>query len=178
MKLINTNIDDLFLIEPDKFDDNRGYFMEVYNKKTFYDLTGVHVDFVQDNFSVSKKNVLRGIHFQEKPFEQAKFIRVSEGEIFDVAVDLRKESSTYLNWFGVKLSKENSLMMFIPKGFGHAFLTLSDFAHVNYKTDNFYNAKFDRCIIWDDPKININWPTAGKKTTPIISKKDLNGMSI
>jgi len=175
MKIEKTYIKDLFVITPEVFKDERGFFMESYNYKKFKELIKKDIKFVQDNFSQSHKGVLRGIHFQEEPFAQAKLVRVSEGEVFDVAVDLRENSSTYLKWFGIFLSEKNHKMLFIPEGFGHAFLTISDIANVGYKTNNFYNKDSDRCIRWDDPKISIEWPVELLEKGVKLSDKDRNG---
>ena len=175
MKIEKTYIKDLFVITPEVFKDERGFFMESYNYKKFKELIKKDIKFVQDNFSQSHKGVLRGIHFQEEPFAQAKLVRVSEGEVFDVAVDLRENSSTYLKWFGIFLSEKNHKMLFIPEGFGHAFLTISDIANVGYKTNNFYNKDSDRCIRWDDPKISIEWPVELLEKGVELSDKDRNG---
>ena len=147
MKLIETGIKDLYIIEPEVFGDNRGYFMESYNKNTFLKL-GLDYDFVQDNQSKSKKGVLRGLHFQKK-YPQAKLVRVIEGEVFDVAVDLRKNSPTFGKWFGVLLSDENKRMFMIPRGFAHGFVVLSESATFTYKCDEFYHPE-------DEGGINSN----------------------
>ena len=167
LKLIETGIKDLYIIEPQIFGDNRGYFMESYNKKEFERL-GLHYDFVQDNQSKSKKGVLRGLHFQ-KNYPQAKFVRVLEGEVFDVAVDLRKNSKTYGKWFGVILSDENKRMFMIPRGFAHGFVVLSETATFTYKCDEFYHPEDEGGIIWDDKDINIDWPIDFE---PLLSEKD------
>lgn len=165
----------IYLLKPERFTDERGFFSETYNKKKFDSLLGKNIDFVQDNFSESKKGVIRGIHFQEYPHSQAKLVRVSFGKVFDVAVDLRKDSQTYLKWVGVELSAENGYQLWIPEGFGHAFLTLSNVAHFAYKTSSFYDKDSERTILWNDPKIGINWPEVSRVE---ISEKDLKGMNI
>lgn len=178
MEIEKTFLKDLLIITPEVFIDKRGFFMESYNDTKFKKLINKDIKFVQDNFSQSHKGVLRGIHFQEEPFAQAKLVRVTEGKIFDVAVDLREDSSTYLEWFGIFLSEKNHKMLFIPEGFGHAFLTISDSANVVYKTNNFYNKGSDRCIRWDDPTINIKWPLDLLEEEVELSDKDINGLLI
>ena len=167
MKLIETGIKDLYIIEPEVFGDNRGYFMESYNKNTFLKL-GLDYDFVQDNQSKSKKGVLRGLHFQKK-YPQAKLVRVIEGEVFDVAVDLRKNSPTFGKWFGVLLSEENKRMFMIPRGFAHGFVVLSESATFTYKCDEFYHPEDEGGINWNDKEIDIKWPIDFE---PILSEKD------
>ena len=167
MKLIETGIKDLYIIEPEVFGDNRGYFMESYNKNTFLKL-GLDYDFVQDNQSKSKKGVLRGLHFQKK-YPQAKLVRVIEGEVFDVAVDLRKNSPTFGKWFGVLLSDENKRMFMIPRGFAHGFVVLSESATFTYKCDEFYHPEDEGGINWNDKEIDIKWPIDFE---PILSEKD------
>lgn len=164
---IKTFIDGVYVIEPKVFGDNRGYFMETYNKKDF-EKEGINIDFVQDNQSKSKKGVLRGLHFQKK-FPQAKLVRILEGEVFDVAVDLRENSSTYGKWFGIVLSEENKKQLLIPKGFAHGFVVLSDTAVFTYKCDDFYHPEDEGGIIWNDPSINVLWPYKGDL---LLSDKD------
>lgn len=166
-KFINTKIKDLYIIEPQVFGDNRGYFFETYKKDEF-DKAGLIFNFVQDNQSKSKRGVLRGLHFQ-KTYPQAKLVRVLEGEVFDVAVDLRKGSPTYGKWEGVVLSSENKKMFLIPRGFAHGFLVLSDVAVFAYKCDEFYHPEDEGGIIWDDLDIGINWP---KLDNVLLSEKD------
>lgn len=168
MKLTLTPIKDLVVIEPKVFEDSRGYFFEAYNKNAFHEL-GLDYDFVQDNQSYSTKGVLRGLHFQ-KHFPQAKLVRVLEGEVFDVAVDLRKNSPTFGKWFGVKLSAENKKMFMIPRGFAHGFLVLSDTAVFSYKCDDFYHPNDEGGIMFDDPDIGIEWPKIDVEY--ILSEKD------
>ena len=167
LKLIETGIKDLYIIEPEVFGDNRGYFMESYNKNTFLKL-GLDYDFVQDNQSKSKKGVLRGLLFQKK-YPQAKLVRVIEGEVFDVAVDLRKNSPTFGKWFGVLLSEENKRMFMIPRGFAHGFVVLSESATFTYKCDEFYHPEDEGGINWNDKEIDIKWPIDFE---PILSEKD------
>ena len=151
-----TEIEGVLIIEPRVFGDGRGYFMETYNKADFHK-AGITCDFVQDNQSKSKRGVLRGLHFQ-KQYPQAKLVRVIKGEVYDVAVDLRKDSPTYGKYVGVILSEENKNMFFIPKGFAHGFLVLSEGAEFTYKCDDFYHPEDEGGIRWDDPGIGIQWP--------------------
>lgn len=153
---IETSIKDVYIIEPKVYGDNRGYFQETYQYENFKD-AGLDMIFVQDNESKSKKGVLRGLHFQTQ-FPQGKLVRVLQGEVFDVAVDLRKDSLTYGKWIGVKLSSENKKMFYIPENFAHGFLVLSDEATFAYKCTNLYHKEFDSGIIWNDKEINIKWP--------------------
>tara|TARA_B110000003_G_scaffold263549_1_gene287342 strand:- start:493 stop:1047 length:555 start_codon:yes stop_codon:yes gene_type:complete len=156
MKFIETKIPDLIIIEPSVFGDNRGYFLESYNKKKFEEVVG-KTSFVQDNESKSSKGVLRGLHFQKPPFEQAKLVRCIEGEVLDVAVDIRKNSKTYGEHFAVLLSGENKRQLFVPRGFAHGFLALSDSATFAYKVDNTYAPDHDAGIRWNDKELNIQW---------------------
>lgn len=155
-EIIDTPIKDLYVIKPKVFGDNRGFFLETYQKKDFLSL-GLDYDFVQDNHSKSKKGVLRGLHYQ-KQFPQAKCVRVIQGEVFDVAVDLRKDSPTYGKWYGIRLSSENKLILMIPRGFAHGFLVLSDEAEFMYKCDEYYHPEDEGGIMYNDPDINIEWP--------------------
>lgn len=168
-KIEETPIKGVYTIEPQVFGDNRGYFMETYNKKEFID-AGLDVDFVQDNQSKSKKGVLRGLHFQ-KNFPQGKLVRVIKGEVFDVAVDLRSESETYGKWFGIVLSEENKKQFYIPKGFAHGFVVLSDTAEFVYKCTELYHPEDEGGILWNDPEIGIVWPVDGMADL-IFSEKD------
>lgn len=155
------------MIEPVVFQDNRGFFMETYSYREF-EKAGIKEKFVQDNHSKSIKGVLRGLHFQIEPFAQSKLVRCIKGEIFDVAVDIRENSPTFKKWYGLVLSEENKKMLYIPKGFAHGFVVLSDIAEVEYKVDNFYSPEHERGIIWNDPEIKIEWPIQN----PILSEKD------
>ena len=166
-KFNKTSIEGVYVIEPKVFGDNRGYFMETYNEDDF-DKAGLDYNFVQDNQSKSKKGVLRGLHFQTKHL-QAKLVRVVSGEVFDVAVDLRKGSKTYGEWTGVILSEENKKMFMIPRGFAHGFVVLSDTAEFTYKCDEFYHPEDEGGIMWNDPEINIKWPFEGEV---LLSEKD------
>jgi len=162
-------IDDVILIKPKIFADNRGFFLECY-KRSDFEMAGIKDIFIQDNHSISFKSVIRGLHFQKKPYEQSKLVKCTYGKIFDVAVDLRRDSKTYKKWVGVELSDENSFMLYIPKGFAHGFCVLSDKAEVIYKCDCEYMKDYDSGIRWDDPDINIKWPCLN----PILSDKDKN----
>ena len=166
-KFNKTEIEGVYIIESQVFGDNRGYFLETYNKKDF-DNAGLKYDFVQDNQSKSRKGVLRGLHFQ-KTHPQAKLVRVLEGEVFDVAVDLRKDSKTYGKWVGVILSAENKKQFMIPRGFAHGFVVLSDEATFAYKCDDFYHPEDEGGIMWNDPEVNVKWPYEGEV---ILSEKD------
>ena len=168
MKINKTFIEGLLIFEPNLFKDDRGYFIEHYNKKIFDDF--ISVNFVQDNESMSVKGVIRGLHFQMHPYKQAKLIRCVDGLILDVVVDIRKDSKTYGKYFSIQLSSENKKQLFIPGGFAHGFQVLSDKAIVNYKADNFYNPEFESGIIWNDKDLSIAWKKNIKK---VISKKDL-----
>lgn len=172
MKILPTEIPDVLLIEPKVFSDARGFFYESFNQRVFADKTETVAEFVQDNHSSSVRNVLRGLHYQiQQP--QGKLIRVAVGEIFDVAVDLRKSSPTFGQWVGYQLSAENYLQLWIPPGFAHGFLVLSPVAEVLYKTTDYYAPQYDRCILWNDPDLAIAWPLDGE--TPILSAKDQAG---
>lgn len=166
---IETKIKDLYIIEPKVFGDDRGYFMETYNKKAF-EVAGLDIVFVQDNESKSKKGVLRGMHFQTK-FTQGKLVRCTQGEVYDVAVDLRKGSPTYGQWEGVLLSAENKRQFYVPEGFAHGFLVLSDEAVFNYKCTNLYAPEYDGGLLWNDPEVGIEWPLDGIDEI-ILSEKD------
>jgi len=170
MKINKTFIEDLLIIEPQLFKDERGFFYESYNKNNL----DIDIDFVQDNESKSYKGVIRGLHFQAPPFEQTKLVRCVSGNILDVAVDLRTNSKTYGMFFSIELSSENNKQLFVPKGFAHGFQVLSETAIVNYKVDNFYNPKSDSGIIWNDKDLSIDWNLDLK---PILSKKDLKLIS-
>lgn len=167
MKFINVDIEGLTVIEPNVFEDDRGYFFESYNQRDF-DENGIKDLFVQDNQSKSQKDVLRGLHFQKPPYTQAKLVRVIQGSVLDVAVDLRKNSKTYGKHFSVVLSEENRKMFFVPKGFAHGFLTLEDDTIFSYKCSNVYNTESEDAVLWNDEELNIDW---GVKN-PILSEKD------
>ncbi len=170
MKAIQTELPGVVIIEPDVFGDHRGWFMETWSKKKLEEL-GINVDFVQDNQSfTAKKGTLRGLHFQMDPMAQAKLVRVVAGAVMDVAVDIRKGSPTYLKWVSVELSAENKRQFFIPRGFAHGFVALTDNVEFVYKCDNYYSKECDRSIKFNDPSINVNWNIED----PIISDKDAN----
>lgn len=170
-----TGIEGLYVIEPTVFEDNRGFFMETYNKKDFEEI-GINTEFVQDNHSKSVKGVLRGLHFQ-KEFPQAKLVKVIKGEVYDVAVDLRKDSKTYGKYYGIILTQENKLQFYIPRGFAHGFLVLSEEAEFTYKCDELYHPNDEGGIIWNDKTINIEWPL-DKIENIIQSDKDKNWKGI
>jgi dTDP-4-dehydrorhamnose 3,5-epimerase len=170
MKLESTPIKDLIIINPVVFEDERGYFMESYNANKLKDL-GVHIDFVQDNQSFSKKGTLRGLHYQNPPYAQTKLIRVLQGEIIDVAVDLRKNSATYGQSFSIKLTAENKKQLLVPQGFAHGFSVISETALVMYKCDQYYHKASEGGIRFDDPDLNIDWGMDLKDA--IVSEKDL-----
>ena len=174
MKATPTAIPDVLLIEPRVFGDDRGFFFESFNARAFARATGLEVHFLQDNHSKSARNVLRGLHYQVPPRVQGKLVRVVQGEVFDVVVDLRKNSKTFGQWVGELLSAENKRQLWIPPGFAHGFLTLSDSAEFLYKTTDYYSLEHERCIRWDDPEIGIAWPLTA---TPALSMKDLQAKS-
>lgn len=174
MRFTPTTIPDVIVIEPKIFADERGFFLESYQKKSFAD-TGIPFDFVQDNHSKSQQGVLRGLHYQiQQP--QGKLVRVIAGEIFDVAVDIRKNSATFGKWVGDYLSADNKRMLWVPAGFAHGFYVTSPTAEVLYKTTDYYAPQWERSIGWNDPMINIDWPLNGK--TPILSPKDELGKAL
>lgn len=170
MELVNTGIEGLWVIKPKVFADPRGYFFESYNKELFTK-NGLDLTFVQDNQSLSHKGVLRGLHFQNPPFAQGKLVRVITGAVYDVAVDIRKGSPTYGKYFGAELTEENKMMMYIPEGFAHGFLTLRDNTIFSYKCTNFYNKASEDSIKWNDPTIGIKWDVKD----PLLSEKDTSG---
>ena len=174
-KKVETGIRDLYVIEPTVFGDNRGFFMETYSKKDFNDI-GLTMDFVQDNHSKSKKGVLRGLHFQIK-HTQGKLVRVTKGSVYDVAIDLRKNSETFGKWYGVELTEENKKMFYIPEGFAHGFLTLEDETEFQYKCTDYYAPEFDSGVLWNDKNINIEWNLEKyglNEETILLSEKDKN----
>ena len=173
MKVIDTKITDVKIIEPSVFGDERGFFMETWNQNKFEELvTGKSTQFVQDNHSKSKRGILRGLHYQTEN-TQGKLVRVVSGEVFDVAVDIRKGSPTFGQWVGEYLSAENKRQLWVPEGFAHGFYVTSDEAEFVYKCTDYYNPKFEESIFWKDPDIAINWPTKGE---PILSDKDRAGV--
>lgn len=170
MKIIKSKLEGVLLLEPNVFGDNRGFFMESYNKQKFNDL-GITHEFIQDNHSLSKEaGVLRGMHYQLGPKAQTKLVRVGSGAIYDVVVDMRVGSPTYGEWEGFILSEHNKHQLLVPKGFAHGFCTLTEDVNVLYKVDELYSAEHDRGIRWNDPELNINWPV----TNLILSEKDTN----
>jgi dTDP-4-dehydrorhamnose 3,5-epimerase len=171
VKITKTPLDGLLVLEPDYFYDPRGWFVESWNKNRLVEL-GIHVDFVQDNHSGSVKNTLRGLHFQTAP-GQSKLVRCTSGLIWDVAVDIRQNSPTFKQWFGIELSAENHKQLFIPLGFAHGFCVLSDWAEVQYKCSSYYDPEKETGIAWNDPDIAIEWPIH----EPLISERDVNNPS-
>ena len=178
MKKIETKIPGVVIIEPDIHGDHRGYFMETYSTCNFHEL-GIDNVFVQDNMSfTAKKGTLRGLHFQNDPMAQAKLVSCTKGTVIDVAVDIRKGSPTYKQWVAVELSEENKKMFFIPRGFAHGFLTLTDNVEFRYKVDNLYSKEHDRGIRYDDPSVNVDWGGLLNGIEPILSDKDKNGPTL
>lgn len=169
MNFIKTDIPDVIIFEPKVFGDERGFFLESFNQKIFEEATGLKREFVQDNHSKSSKGVLRGLHYQLPPMAQGKLVRVVQGEVFDVAVDIRKSSPTFGQWIGVLLSAENKRQLWIPEGFAHGFLTLSETAEFLYKTTNYYSPKDEGAIVWDDSDLGISWPEVAEV---LVSGKD------
>ena len=173
MQAIKTNIPEVIIFEPKVFGDERGFFYESFNEKVFKQATGLNIDFVQDNHSKSAKNVLRGLHYQTE-HAQGKLVRVTQGEVFDVAVDLRQSSSTFGQWVGEKLTAENKHMIWVPAGFAHGFVVLSETAEFLYKTTDFYSPEHEISIQWNDADIGIDWPLDGE---PSLSVKDKDGLA-
>jgi dTDP-4-dehydrorhamnose 3,5-epimerase len=171
MNVIPTEIPDVPILEPKVFGDDRGFFLESFNAKNFAETTGINCEFVQDNHSRSLKNVLRGLHYQIKQ-PQGKLVRVVVGEVFDVAVDLRQSSSTFGKWVGCRLSAENKRQLWIPPGFAHGFVVLSDAAEFLYKTTEYYAPQYDRTLLWNDPALGIDWQITDE---PLLSAKDKEG---
>jgi dTDP-4-dehydrorhamnose 3,5-epimerase len=169
MNLIKTKIEDLVILEPAVFTDERGYFIESYNQQKINELLG-NINFVQDNESKSTRGVLRGLHFQKPPFSQSKLVRCIEGEVLDVAVDLRRDSTTYGQYESIILSAENKKQFFVPQGFAHGFVVLSETALFAYKVDNYYSPKHDVGILWNDPTLNIDWKIETSEI--LVSEKD------
>lgn len=170
MKVINVAIPDVKIIEPTVYGDQRGFFLETFEKKRYREMLEIDLDFVQDNHSRSSKNVLRGMHFQTLN-PQGKLVRVVRGKVFDVAVDIRKNSATYGQWAGVILSEENKRQFWIPPGLAHGFVVLSDIADFEYKCTDYYNPDYEASLIWNDPSVGIHWPI----DNPILSAKDQSG---
>jgi dTDP-4-dehydrorhamnose 3,5-epimerase len=174
VKVTPTTIPEVLVIEPKVFGDSRGFFFESYNQGAFAQATGLSPVFVQDNHSRSARNVLRGLHYQVRQ-PQGKLVRVVAGEVFDVAVDLRRSSPTFGRWVSVTLSESNKRMVWIPEGFAHGFLVLSDTADFLYKTTDYYAPEHERCILWNDPEIGVQWPLEGE---PLLSAKDRAGLPL
>lgn len=174
MNVIKTDIPDVLIFEPKVFGDERGFFFESFSQKIFEEAIGRKVEFVQDNHSKSAKGVLRGLHYQLEPYAQGKLVRCIVGEVFDVAVDIRKSSPTFGKWVGVHLTAENKRQLWIPEGFAHGFIVLSDKAEFVYKSTNYYAPNYEGGIIWNDPKLDIKWPDINV----ILSEKDKNNTSL
>jgi len=174
VKAIPTAIPEVLMIEARVFEDGRGFFFESWNRRAFAELVGRDVDFVQDNHSASARNVLRGLHYQVQNV-QGKLVRVTSGEVFDVAVDLRRSSPTFGRWVGERLSRENRRMMWVPPGFAHGFLVLSDAAEFLYKTTDYYAPEHERTLLWNDPALAIRWPLQGE---PLLKPKDAAGLRL
>ncbi|MBS7662397.1 dTDP-4-dehydrorhamnose 3,5-epimerase [Pseudomonas lalucatii] len=174
MKVIQTDLPGVLILEPKVFGDERGFFYESFNARAFAEATGLDPDFVQDNHSRSQRGVLRGLHYQVQQ-AQGKLVRVTAGEVYDVAVDVRRASPTFGRWVGVQLSAENKRQLWLPEGFAHGFLVLSEFAEFLYKTTDYYAPTHERCIRWDDPTLAIAWPLAA---APQLSAKDQAGLSL
>ncbi|HHQ5455762.1 TPA: dTDP-4-dehydrorhamnose 3,5-epimerase [Aeromonas veronii] len=172
MNIIKTAIPDVLIFEPKVFGDERGFFFESFNHKLFEEAIGYPVTFVQDNHSKSSKGVLRGLHYQLPPYAQGKLVRCVAGEVFDVAVDIRKNSPTFGQWVGVHLSGENKRQLWIPEGFAHGFLTLSNNAECLYKTTDYYHPEYENTILWNDKTLGVNWGDSD----PILSEKDKKGL--
>lgn len=175
MKVERTTIPEVLLLEPKVFSDARGFFYESYNRKAFAQATGLDLEFVQDNHSGSVKNVLRGLHYQVRQ-AQGKLVRVTAGKIWDVAVDLRRRSPSFGRWVGMKLDADSRRMLWVPAGFAHGFLVLSEFAEVQYKATDYYAPEYERTLLWNDPALGIAWPLAGEPAVqPTMTDKDRRG---
>ena len=175
MKAIQTAIEGVLVLEPKVFGDARGFFMESYNRRAFAEATGQDVDFVQDNHSRSRKGVLRGLHYQiQQP--QGKLVRVTSGVVFDVAVDIRRSSPTFGRWVGVELSADNHRQLWVPAGMAHGFVVLSETADFLYKTTDYYAPEHERCLLWNDPAVGVQWPTVDG--APLLSGKDQAGLTL
>lgn len=174
MRVTPGALPEVLVLEPRVFGDERGFFLESYNQHVFREAAGIDANFVQDNHSRSARNVLRGLHYQLKQ-AQGKLVRVVAGEVFDVAVDLRRSSPLFGRWVGQRLSADNKRMLWIPPGFAHGFLALSEFAEVLYKTTDYYAPEHERCVMWNDPDIGVDWPLTG---VPLVSEKDSRGAAL
>jgi len=172
--VLDSELPEVLILEPEVFGDSRGFFYESFSARDFEKATGLNRNFVQDNHSRSKRGVLRGLHYQIRCV-QGKLVRVTEGEVFDVAVDIRRGSPNFGKWAGTTLSAENNRQLWVPEGFAHGFLVLSDWAQFLYKTTDYYAAEHERCIRWDDPSIGVRWPT---EQDPIFSAKDQQGLDL
>ena len=173
MKITKTNLEGAFLIEPKIYEDDRGFFYESFNKRKFDTLVNYPIQFVQDNHSRSRKDILRGLHYQIKN-SQDKLVRVTHGSVFDVIVDLRKSSNTFGKWYGVELSAKNKKQLFIPKGFAHGFLVTSKYAEFLYKTSDYYYPEFERVLLWNCQSVNIDWPSKN----PELNNRDTRGLTL
>lgn len=174
MHVIETGLPGVLILEPRVFGDSRGFFMESFNARAFEDATGLRQEFVQDNHSRSARGVLRGLHYQIHE-AQGKLVRVTRGRVFDVAVDLRRSSATFGQWAGAELSEENNLQMWVPEGFAHGFVVLSESADFLYKTTGYYAPEHERCLMWNDPAVGVDWPFEGG---PVLSAKDQAGLPL
>lgn len=174
MRAEATKIPGVYIIEPQVFGDDRGFFYESFNQKKFNEMVGAEYEFVQDNHSRSARGVLRGLHYQDEPYAQGKLVRVAVGSVFDVAVDIRQDSPTYGQWIGVELSAENKRQLWIPPGLAHGFVVTSDVAEFLYKTTDYWHPQAERCIHWNDPTLAIDWPLDGE---PLVSPKDALGVA-
>jgi len=175
MQALTTSLEGVLVLEPTVYRDERGFFVETWNRREFVDATGVEAEFVQDNQSGSKLGVLRGLHYQLPPDPQGKLVRAAVGSVFDVAVDIRRSSSTFGQWFGIELSAENQKQLWIPPGLAHGFATTSKWAELHYKTTGYYSRSNERVLRWDDPEIGIAWPSANE---PILSEKDAGAIGL
>jgi len=173
MEVIQTEIPDVKIVQPKVYGDDRGFFLETFEQKRYQEMLGINLNFVQDNHSRSQKDVLRGLHFQTKN-PQGKLVRVVRGKVFDVAVDIRKDSKTYGKWISVVLSEDNKTQLWIPPGLAHGFLVLSDIADFEYKCTNYYDPTSEACLLWNDPTVNIKWGISN----PILSEKDKLGKTL
>ena len=178
MKITTTAIEGVLILEPKVFGDERGFFFESFNQRAFNEAVGQAVDFVQDNHSRSAKGVLRGLHFQRAPHAQGKLVRVTQGAVFDVAVDIRQDSPTYGKWLGLELSAENKKQLWVPEGLAHGFLVTSESAEFLYKTTDYYHPEFERSLLWSDPAIGIEWPLHLLDGAPLLAAKDANAPNL
>jgi dTDP-4-dehydrorhamnose 3,5-epimerase len=177
MEVVPTELPEVLILQPKVFGDARGFFYESYNRRTFAKATGLPVDFVQDNHSRSARGVLRGLHYQIRQ-PQGKLVRVTAGEVYDVAVDLRRSSPTFARWTGATLSADNKRQMWVPAGFAHGYLVLSEYVEFLYKATDFYAPEHERCIAWNDPDLGIAWPLPAGVQEPVLSAKDKTGVRL